>query len=351
MAAEPIYIESDEELPEVIERLRRSTSQEVPLVLPARSRLGQSRFNFQLLSEYAAKLNKHVSIVSSDPAVQEMAAESGLGGSAGVTPLPSLGTSTVPPAPAVGVAPLMVAAGDLEAGSAAPAAMPPRIRLSSGAIQHWSEARPSRALLYVGALVILVAGLVGIIFYVPSASITLVAQAKPFSSALTVEAAPGGGPVAVRTSLDSQTATTSFPATGSFTTPATHATATLTVQNSCQSPLLKDITLSQGQDFSTSSGVVFTIPPGTPDQDVMSGSSVNVSVTAVNAGAADNVPAGSITQINGNPNPSCLTATNPGAASGGADATKSPQISATDLHRAQSTMNPNLRRQIAADLT
>ncbi|HUZ89289.1 MAG TPA: baseplate J/gp47 family protein [Candidatus Acidoferrales bacterium] len=351
MAAEPIYIESDEELPEVIERLRRSPSQDVPLVLPARSRLGQSRFNFQLLSEYATKLNKRVSIVSSDPAVQEMAAESGLGGSGGVTALPSLGTSSVPPAPAVAVAPLMVAAGDLEAGSVAPAATPPRIRLSGGAVQHWSAARPSRVGLYVGALLILVAGLLGIIFYVPSASVTLVAQAKPFSTAVTVEAAPGGGPVAVRTSLDSQTATTSFPATGTFTTPATHATATVEVTNNCHPN--NNFTFSAGQDFSTAGpgSVLFTIPPGTPDQSVSPGPSVPISVTAVDAGPAGNVPAGSITQISGSNAGACLAASNPGAASGGADPTKSPQISATDLQGAQATMNQNLRRQIAADLT
>ena len=77
MAANPIYIETEEEIPEVIERVRRTSAEDVPLVLPTRSRFGQSRFNFQLLREYTAQMGKRVSIVSPDPAVQQMAEESG----------------------------------------------------------------------------------------------------------------------------------------------------------------------------------------------------------------------------------------------------------------------------------
>ena len=77
MAANPIYIETEEEIPEVIERVRRTSAEDVPLVLPTRSRFGQSRFNFQLLREYTSQMGKRVSIVSPDPAVQQMAEESG----------------------------------------------------------------------------------------------------------------------------------------------------------------------------------------------------------------------------------------------------------------------------------
>ncbi|MEP7105964.1 MAG: hypothetical protein ABI838_08970, partial [Chloroflexota bacterium] len=77
MAANPIYIETEEEIPEVIERVRRSASEDVPLVLPTRSRFGQSRFNFQLLREYTSQMGKRISIISPDPAVQQMAEESG----------------------------------------------------------------------------------------------------------------------------------------------------------------------------------------------------------------------------------------------------------------------------------
>src|SRR5262252_10670426 len=77
MAANPIYVESEEEIPEVVERLRKTTGQDTMLVLPARSRVGQSRFNFQLLRNYAARMGKRVTVVCDDPAVQKMASETG----------------------------------------------------------------------------------------------------------------------------------------------------------------------------------------------------------------------------------------------------------------------------------
>src|SRR5712692_7718891 len=56
MAANPIYVETEEEIPEVVERLRRVSGEETMVVLPTRSRIGQSRFNLQLLRNYASRL-------------------------------------------------------------------------------------------------------------------------------------------------------------------------------------------------------------------------------------------------------------------------------------------------------
>src|SRR6202790_2966931 len=77
MAPTPIYVETEEEIPEVVERLRRFSGEDTMLVLPNRSRIGQSRFNFQLLRNYAAGMGKTVTVVCDDPAVQKMASESG----------------------------------------------------------------------------------------------------------------------------------------------------------------------------------------------------------------------------------------------------------------------------------
>ena len=60
MATNPIYVESEEEIPELVERLRRYHGEDTMLVLPMRSRIGQSRFNFQLLRNYSARLGKRV---------------------------------------------------------------------------------------------------------------------------------------------------------------------------------------------------------------------------------------------------------------------------------------------------
>src|SRR5947209_12324985 len=77
MATNPIYVETEEEIPELVERLRRYHDEDTMLVLPMRSRIGQSRFNFQLLRNYSARLGKRVTVVCDDPAVQKMASESG----------------------------------------------------------------------------------------------------------------------------------------------------------------------------------------------------------------------------------------------------------------------------------
>src|SRR3977135_87003 len=77
MATNPIYVETEEEIPEVVERIRRYPGADTMLVLPMRSRIGQSRFNFQLLRNYASGMGKRVTVVCDDPAVQKMASESG----------------------------------------------------------------------------------------------------------------------------------------------------------------------------------------------------------------------------------------------------------------------------------
>src|SRR5215469_6683299 len=77
MAAEPILVDVEDEVAAIIERIRRSATDEVQLVLPMRSRFGQSRFNFQLLKQYSTRLGKRIAIVSADPAIQRIAEESG----------------------------------------------------------------------------------------------------------------------------------------------------------------------------------------------------------------------------------------------------------------------------------
>src|SRR5437899_12865258 len=77
MATNQIYVETEEEIPELVERLRRYHGEDTMLVLPMRSRIGQSRFNFHLLRNYSARLRKRVTVVYDDPAVQKIASETG----------------------------------------------------------------------------------------------------------------------------------------------------------------------------------------------------------------------------------------------------------------------------------
>src|SRR5579885_2509155 len=92
MAVDSIVVEADEDVPNVVERLRQVPFEDVELVLPSRSRFAQSRFNFQLLRQYAIRLGKRVAIRSADPAVLRMAEESGFT----VRAMPSGGPSAGP---------------------------------------------------------------------------------------------------------------------------------------------------------------------------------------------------------------------------------------------------------------
>src|SRR5256885_14013520 len=99
MAAEPIHVEVGDDVPAIIERIRRSDAEEVQLVLPPRARFGQSRFNFQLLRQYSTRLGKRVAIWSPDPAVQRLAEESGFAPAAPPPPGARPGASASAAAP------------------------------------------------------------------------------------------------------------------------------------------------------------------------------------------------------------------------------------------------------------
>src|SRR6266487_7047970 len=249
MAPDPIRVAVEDEVPAIIERLRRSSAEEVHLLLPGHSRFGQSRFNFQLLRQYSTRLGKRVSIASDDPVVQRLAEESGFGfvplPSNGVGPEPAPRGRAVPRAPAratplaagapvsartaqaaragarMGGAPVagVQAAGAARAQAAGAAgAVPPagsRLGGAGGAvsrpmpqIQIGAPRRlpgriavpfqPSRYVLYGGAALVLVAGILAVAFYVPSARVTLVAQAQPLSTQVDVAAQPGKPPIHVR---------------------------------------------------------------------------------------------------------------------------------------------------------
>src|SRR4030081_2441683 len=111
MPASPIYLDVEEEISELIERLRQTSAQDVPVVIPSRSRIGESRFNFKLLKDYARQFGKRISIISPEPAVQHLAEENGfeafaaLGayGAPRVEPvyaLAGVGAGLTPPSPA-----------------------------------------------------------------------------------------------------------------------------------------------------------------------------------------------------------------------------------------------------------
>ncbi|TMF88107.1 MAG: hypothetical protein E6I08_08310 [Chloroflexi bacterium] len=347
MAANPIYIETEEEIPEVIERVRRTSAEDVPLVLPTRSRFGQSRFNFQLLREYTAQMGKRVSIVSPDPAVQQMAEESGFRAFRAVEQLGGNGESAEGAAAVAVLPPPRPVAGPRPAAAKGAAPALPRIAVAARSklpSRVATEVKPGRFLLYAGAGILLVVGLVLGALYVPAASVTLTVDAVAFrQDNLEVDAQPGSGPVKVRTVTNAQQATQNFKATGVKDIPGTVANGTVVYHNGCSNLLITvpdGLRVSGGGQTYATKGQVGPLQPG------QAGSA---SVVAVNPGAAGNVPAGTINTINNN-NTNCLTVTQPSDTSGGADAQKKTVIQTSDIETARSSLDAQLRKQIGDDL-
>jgi hypothetical protein len=343
MATNPIYVETEEEIPEVVERLRRFNGEDTMLVLPMRSRIGQSRFNFQLLRNYAARMGKRVTVVCDDPAVQKMAAESGFP-VFGAVDAQGEGIVSEPEAPPqvqrwwkrVRSEPTT------HVGIAAPTKL-----LTKTA----TELKPGRFLLYVTAATLLLVGLFGAAIYVPSASVTLVAQAAPFTQRdVEIQAQPNKGTIHVRSVVISRSNSQGFKTTGLITVPLAPAQGQVVYTNTCaknqhNSP---GIVIYRGQRLDNTNGITFaqnasdfTLPWGQVSSPV--------GVIAVQAGSAGNVGGGTITNIENNNFP-CLLVSNPQATGGGTDPSSTPQMTEADFDAGRAQLEQELRQSIAQTL-
>jgi hypothetical protein len=388
MAVEPIQVEVEDEVPAIIERIRRTPADEVHLVLPARSRFGQSRFNFQLLKQYTTRLGKRVAVVSADPSVQRFAEESGFGAlgapqlhfegdghavlppagvarqrggagmRAGVTHPPAAGgpdggrgtwspssgawdNGAPPPPPAgpPGGAHIAGPPGRATSGAAA------RIRI--GAPQRLpglvGSQETTRLLLYTGAAIVALAGMFLLAFVVPSAHVTLVVKAAPFSTGVDALAQPGKPPIRVRTVTVTKQDSMAGQATGARTVDGQYATGEVTYANNCT----QGMTLPNGQRLKAVTGMVFF---QVGEQHVSQGGSATVNVKATQPGQAGNVGAGQINAIEPNQF-NCLTVANAQATNGGADGQKQVVIQSSDFQSVRAQLEQKLRQQVLDELT
>ena len=340
MAANPIYVEQEEEIPEIVERLRRTSGQDAMLVLPARSRVGQSRFNFQLLLSYASRMGKRVTVVCDDPAVQKMASETGFSvfGTLGAS---GMGIPAEPEAEPPPRKWWQRKAARLEAhvGVIAPSKL-----LSKSA----TELKPGRFLLYMAALMLILVGLSALLVFVPSASVTLIAQAAPFSERdVEIQAQPGQAPIRVRANLISRTDSQGFKTTGVAAVPLAPAIGQAVYINACAHPSAT-ITLLRGQRLNDPSNQI-AFAQTSADVNVPAGKSVTVNIQAVNPGSAGNVGSGVITQIVPN-SFDCLSVTNPQATGGGTDPSSKPLMTEADFDAGRAQLEQSLHQEIAQQL-
>ena len=78
MAKETIYIEADDEITTVIEKVVAAKDAIVAIVLPKRATVFQSVVNMKLLKKAAAESKKRVVLISSEPSIQSIAAVAGV---------------------------------------------------------------------------------------------------------------------------------------------------------------------------------------------------------------------------------------------------------------------------------
>ena len=344
MPAQPIYLDVEEEISELIERLRRTSAEDVPVVVPSRSRIGQSRFNFRLLRDYARQFGKRIAIISSDAAVQQLASENGFNAFADME---EYGAPEAEPALALAG----VGAGAAPAPRPAPVpevapVRPPRMTMTPQHRMASASTSGGRTALYIGAALIVLVAFISAAVVVPSASITLTVKAQALSDTANIDAAPGAAPVKVRQITAKKDLSQQFKATGVHDTAAAAAAGTVTFTNSCVD---SNWTIKQGQIVSTTSGVQFVVQAGSLIGSVPQA----VSVLAAGPGVTGNVGPGTITLINNNTGAKaqCLSVRNPAAMFGGADEVKQTYISQGDLDSAKAQLEGDLRGQVIDDLT
>lgn len=347
MATNPIYVESEEEIPEVVERLRRFHGEDTMLVLPMRSRIGQSRFNFQLLRNYAARLGKRVTVVCDDPAVQKMASESGFAVFGAVGPLgQGIATEAEAPPPVRKWWQRRPSEATTHVGIAAPTKL-----LTKTA----TELRPGRFLLYVTAATLLLVGVFGAAIFVPSASVTLVAQAAPFTQKdVELQAQPGKGTIHVRTVLTSRSNSQGFKTTGVISVPLAPAIGSVAYTNNFSPPKCPGLSCGSagiivpyGQRLMNTNQLEFA--QTSKNTVVPWKGTAQASVIAVMAGSAGNVGSNTITTIEGNLYDQ-LSVTNPQATGGGTDPSSTPQMTEADFDAGRAQLEQELRQSIAQSL-
>ncbi|HUY61290.1 MAG TPA: hypothetical protein VMW49_05390, partial [Candidatus Dormibacteraeota bacterium] len=204
--AKLLYVEPDDEVTDLIDRIRRSTAdRELVFVVPAGARVLHAPLNLQLLQQYARGFQKTAAIVSEDPRTQGLSIRAGFptftslasweGGSP-VTEPPTAGASASGSG-ASGLQRAAVGGAAVAAGGAAAAvaerpvrsltprpsgrAVPPPTPRSGGrgaALRPWG--------IGAGALVFLM-GLLALLFVVPSATLTVVVRAQQLSDQVTLQ--------------------------------------------------------------------------------------------------------------------------------------------------------------------
>ncbi len=401
MATGVIYLDVDDEITSAASRIRSVDGRRVAVVVPYGSRVATSRINFRLLARDALTHEKQLSVVAGDAATRALAASAGLPVFATVgeyeASLEATGSSS-PTATAAGVAaasglaasatvvaPPDPAAKDVDASVTRPARAD-RDPIISGLTAPTRTQRPEatpavvlraervtrpapraigRTPVLIGLAVLALAVVVGAVaayLLLPSATIAITPRQEtigpvPFrvtASATATEPDAVAGVVPAQILDLGVEAADTFPATGQRVEEAT-ATGTVRFLNF---DFTARNTIDKGEIVSTGSGVKFRTDSAITldaaefvlgDPSIVNPTSVDVGVTAVEAGTGGNVDANTITTVPRGEEPLFLKVNNPDP-TGGGSRTEFPRVKQDDVDAAVAALTAALGTAFAARL-
>jgi len=343
---EPIYLESDEEITSIIDKIKANSSGKLAVVIPKNSTILQSLVNLKLLAREAKSSGKEITLISTNKIAAKLASQVGL------SVYPSLGTlgqpsansdipspevvtlpdgtkvnrynpdkseaviQQTPPSPpdAAPTEPTQSSAvsaeqsseekpeppespSNSETGSSENvpvSSLPPIIARGRTQKTRFEFKLPLRSLL--AALAILLFGLVILFLFLPKATVTLTFPAKEIDKTVVLQARtiPDGKETTITGSLlaSSQQSTQQFAATGKKDV-GTKSSGTISARN-CEDSNPHSLSagskvVGSGKTFLTNNAV--TIPAGTfsGGGSVCTSSSVNIAITAEQAGEGYNL--------------------------------------------------------------
>ena len=353
--AKLLYVEADEEITDLVDRLRDlSLEDEVTFVVPERARALQSAMSFRLLKRYADSYGKRVNLVSNDPRLQAMSLEAGFTAYPTLAAYdrgtevhrPELAHEPAPPT-AVASAPVVAATAPATPQAAAPQygvatldrpreasvlSAPPRRQVPSpkAAVPAGPPMGSYRPYLIGAALLVVVGLLVGIL-YLPTATATVFVQGTPLKADVTLLGAPGtaaGSADHFTTQAIHAEESQNLPGTptGQKQVAAVPSTGEVVITSKCVFCLGQDV--KKGLIVYTDSGKRYATQ-AVAHIGIGYNAQATVPIAAVTGGLDGNVAEHLITNIeNGDAD---LRVDNPKPTSGGADARTATVIQQSDI--------------------
>src|ERR1700680_2020836 len=277
-----VVAKPDDEIVDLIDRVRSSSDPDVGLVVPTSSRALQTPLNVRLLAQLSNQSGRRTAIVSEDPRVQQLARANGVQVYGSVPAFqrrlelaaPRVGGVGQPRNLGFGAATGAASAAVLEPPPAPPPppAMTPPVPAPTTArleprrvITQMPPARPSRGwdrrrLLYIAGAAVAIVGILLFMTLSPSAKITITIAATPLSVNSTIQGSPTASlaskPDHVLTGVVTSSAKQTFQATPTGTLPIAALAAFTKVVFSTDDPDGFQFLLPQGNEISQAGGSV-----------------------------------------------------------------------------------------------